>query len=132
MKVDQKIHNNRKRFWVVCVFIMQGPKYSFSFSKTIVSAQRGKSAQVRINNHNYYLERLIQQQQQSFHILRRYDLPPQGDYTLFRGIISSSGQSLGYSVRTLHLHVAPATEETPRTIVAFERDSTLLGRVILF
>ena len=57
-------------FWGVCVFLMQGAKKKKSCSKTIVSAQRWKSAQVRMANNNYYSEILIQQQQQPVYPLR--------------------------------------------------------------
>ena len=55
-----------------------GSNIIFSFSKTIVSAQRGDSARLRVANNNYYSEQQQkqqqeqqrQQQQQTFYPLR--------------------------------------------------------------
>ena len=45
--------------WGHCVFLIQEAKSFFSSSKTLVSGQLGKSAQVRMANNNY-LEQSVQ------------------------------------------------------------------------
>ena len=59
--MGQQIYNKRKQVLRPMRIPYAGSKKSFSCSKTIVSAQRGDSARLRVANNNYYLEQSIQQ-----------------------------------------------------------------------